>query len=399
MNETNQPAQAGREKCKAFCGMTAGAISRHAEAEREYRLTPFEPDLWHFNRRYCTPACRDARLSPIAPPTPAPAREVKVGQRRRNARETFTVYAIVGEHAIVCQVGQVDPVTHYVHRGDDSCCWESIAVLEDCEIVGDGPTPARERRAGQRWRSVSMSGSKPYVVEGTLLRREDFGGTLGPGWHIVDAIVNGKPREDGRYVFYDKTFASDREFVLLAEGPATSEPGRAETTCEPWCGEGLPPDGVCGYGFVDEPGRDLWRFTLPGETQRRRKGYVISWCSVECRERAIAANGRTVHPSLEGLRAFSAAIKGPAMPAQEAAKADPKCGSCVKPHPTVMERVRKGGRMWLCEPCMLAAESDQWSLMAFGSTGKPYKGPARLPRPKLAHVAGMHDDDLIGGGR
>lgn len=31
--------------------------------------------------------------------------------------------------------------------------------------------------------------------------------------------------------------------------------------------------------------------------------------------------------------------------------------------------------------------------------GKPYAGPERLPRPRRAHVAAMHDDDLIGGGR
>lgn len=67
-------------------------------------------------------------------------RKVEVGQRRRNRRDTFTVFAIIeGKRALVCQAGQIDPVTDFVHKGDESCCWESIEVLEDCEVVADAP--------------------------------------------------------------------------------------------------------------------------------------------------------------------------------------------------------------------------------------------------------------------
>ena len=58
----------------------------------------------------------------------------------------FTIYAIIGDHAVVCQAGQVDPVTDYVHKGDDSCCWESLAVLADCELVSDAPATSEPGR-------------------------------------------------------------------------------------------------------------------------------------------------------------------------------------------------------------------------------------------------------------
>ncbi len=80
MNETTtQPAQAGREKCKPFCGMTYVQLGLGTD-----RKSP-EIDSWRSNSAYplhgsgydrpvwCSEMCREARLPHISPPTPAPA--------------------------------------------------------------------------------------------------------------------------------------------------------------------------------------------------------------------------------------------------------------------------------------------------------------------------------------
>jgi hypothetical protein len=69
-------------------------------------------------------------------------RAVEVGQRRRAHSKVYTVYAIEGRKAIVCQAGEVDSVDGYVHKGDSHCCYESVSVLADCELLPDVPAAA-----------------------------------------------------------------------------------------------------------------------------------------------------------------------------------------------------------------------------------------------------------------
>jgi hypothetical protein len=53
--------------------------------------------------------------------------------------------------------------------------------------------------------------------------------------------------------------------------------------------------------------------------------------------------------------------------------------------------------LWCCETCLLDREAVLGAMTK--ASGTPCTGPERLDRPKLTHVAGMHDDDLIGGAR
>lgn len=199
-----------------------------------------------------------------------------------------------------------------------------------------------ERRKGQRYKGPI---GEVYVLS--------FFGT--ERWYADCGEIKGvpMPREDQPDLWGD--------YTLLA----TAEPGK----CEPWCGYGLPPDDVCGYGFIDGPGDEREYFKLPGKSQRR-KGYVFSWCSNECREKAIAPNAK-------------------APPAQEAPKAAPVCGSCGKSRATVAMRfvAEVGAQYPWCEPCYLGVEM-QYSARTANATGTPYKGPERL-RNVLARDEGI----------
>lgn len=87
-----------------------------------------------------------------------------------------------------------------------------------------------------------------------------------------------------------------------------------------------------------------------------------------------------------------------AQPAPQPAPAKPVCvGSLHACEGPVIQRVVGAIRGPMCESWMFRLESIM--TRATPASGTPYTGPERLERPKLAHVAGMHDDDLIGGAR
>lgn len=139
--ETN--ATVDRTKCKAWCGHKSWnddmARVQLGRAEGEGYVADGENGT--VRAVWCTAACRDARLPPIAAPVAQPQhierRGVEVGQRRRSHHQTYIIYAIEGRCAFVCKDGDVEVSDGYVHDG--GCCWESIAVLEDCELIADAP--------------------------------------------------------------------------------------------------------------------------------------------------------------------------------------------------------------------------------------------------------------------
>lgn len=71
-----------------------------------------------------------------------------------------------------------------------------------------------------------------------------------------------------------------------------------------------------------------------------------------------------------------------------------RCWNCEKPGLTVVLRISRRHmetcEHYECDSCYLFYES------CLTGPGNPYTGPERLPRPKMAHVAGSHDDDLLG---
>lgn len=67
---------------------------------------------------------------------------------------------------------------------------------------------------------------------------------------------------------------------------------------------------------------------------------------------------------------------------------------CKTPTALVLERVLTQERQWMCDGCYFKVEQYIGRSMAFETTGTPYDGPERLPRPRMAHVGGMHDEDL-----
>jgi hypothetical protein len=71
-----------------------------------------------------------------------------------------------------------------------------------------------------------------------------------------------------------------------------------------------------------------------------------------------------------------------APPVQEAPKvpAKPPCRKCGQP----------GSAIEWCDPCWCG-----YVTWLGSQSGKPYAGPERIDR-RLAHVSGMHDDDLVG---
>lgn len=90
------------------------------------------------------------------------------------------------------------------------------------------------------------------------------------------------------------------------------------------------------------------------------------------------------------------AMKAKPTPAVEA-KRTRVCFECDKPAPNVLMRVTREARELLCDICMTRKEEQVHDLMMFESTGAPYKGTERLPRPRLAHVGGLHDEDMLEG--
>jgi hypothetical protein len=75
----------------------------------------------------------------------------------------------------------------------------------------------------------------------------------------------------------------------------------------------------------------------------------------------------------------------------------PVCSVKLYPHndaaPVIMRTWSKRlGPTPTCEPCFLSLEET--AFKATVGTGKPYTGPERLPRPRLAHSMGIEDPTL-----
>jgi hypothetical protein len=86
----------------------------------------------------------------------------------------------------------------------------------------------------------------------------------------------------------------------------------------------------------------------------------------------------------------------PAEQPKSAAKG-PVCSVKLYPHndaaPVIMRTWSKRlGPTPTCEPCFLSLEET--AFKATVGTGKPYTGPERLPRPRLAHSMGIEDPTL-----
>jgi len=114
---TTQPTQAGREKCKPWCGAEPGSAAwkTYGNApENVFNGGAFAvktADGGLEKTRYCSPGCLAAKSPPLTPPTPAPAREVKVGQRYQSSRT-----------GNICKVEWINLAT-----GRLGLCWETGA--------------------------------------------------------------------------------------------------------------------------------------------------------------------------------------------------------------------------------------------------------------------------------
>lgn len=106
MNETTtQPAQAGREKCAAACGRT---WKYYVDSDCS-PMSCHSVDTGDDDQVWCSRACRDARLPPIAPPAPAPARERRPVRGDRlewiSTGDRYTVLSCDGTHVITRRDG------------------------------------------------------------------------------------------------------------------------------------------------------------------------------------------------------------------------------------------------------------------------------------------------------
>jgi len=264
-----------------------------------------------------------------------------------------------------------------------------------------------ERRPGQRWRSSRPLNGKPYVIEGTLAIRHDFGGTLGICWHIVNATLNGVPKPDGEYVFYGGNWTDARgTMTLLADVPTAP---KVECKAPEWCGKkygaaGVPYRRSCGFPMYFAHGNDF-NVAVKDDEQ--------TWCSLECRDRVPPLESKPAETGkccrvVNGSRPCSLEAghpgnlhisfsKAPTVP--EAPKASgPVCvgygaSSAHECRGPTLARVVGAIRGSMCEAWMFRLESTV--TRATSSSGEPYAGPERLDRPTMAHVANAHDDDLV----
>jgi hypothetical protein len=220
-------------------------------------------------------------------------------------------------------------------------------------------------------------------------------------------------------------------------------PLAAKAACQPWCGRALPDDGVAVYGFIDGPEDEREFFKLSGATCRR-KGYVLGWCSMKCRDRAAQpaeikrteghirlcrvnrggdcnctglaqpaeqpkqltardVNGGPVRSDSKFTDdmpvKFMAKLPARHRPAEQPKPAKgPVCqaatGRCPDAPKTriIMDYIRKKPlRVEWCDPCALAYEQHHVTTAQYG---KPYTGPERIVKPPMAHSMGLEDPTL-----
>ena len=220
------------------------------------------------------------------------------------------------------------------------------------------PAPApQERRAGQRY----QSGSDRVTL------RADIGDG---GWYVC---LPGEVDEGEGYVHDGACCWRSRLWLdnarPISDAPATSEPERAEHVA-----------------YTLECG-----FRVAGDSKAQ----------ADCARSGHEANCIECNPMLQPTQ-----YREPHQPAQEAAKAEPRprCENrdCATPYQNVAQRwcanYTSIGRKLpaelelSCEPCHLLDEKEFAELTPSG--GRPYAGPARLPRPRLAHSLGVEDPCL-----
>jgi hypothetical protein len=141
----------------------------------------------------------------------------------------------------------------------------------------------------------------------------------------------------------------------------------------------------------------------------------IVYCSDACLPPLAAQPAEAIRERLHASPCYCAdcGYDHPAEQPKPAAKGPQRCenNDCETPLQNVAQRwfaYSDGSRRvmleWSCEPCHLRDEVEFAGLMAFETTGVTgiLRNPAipeRIVKPPMAHIAGMHDDDLIGGAR
>lgn len=221
-------------------------------------------------------------------------------------------------------------------------------------------------------------------------------------------------------------------FSLLSDAPAAAPLAADRTGCKAWCGR---TDQRPGYGDNLGGGREWqpdFRYwdVADGDIPAALVGKPM-WCTGDCRDARLppiaAQPAETKLPCHHCKAIVEASADAVMVMCAECVTAGHSFGknkpapqpAPAKPHdfsdPYCARRFN-GNVVRLCVSCGAFDKDDlrevacrvipEWRerYEANGpwrrdQAGTPYTGPERLERPKLAHVAGMHDDDLIGGAR
>jgi hypothetical protein len=182
--------------------------------------------------------------------------------------------------------------------------------------------------------------------------------------------------------------------ALVADAPATPQPSAPvvdRAACEAWCG--------MVYGTQTVP---LSAFLNPDDPigKWKRGGY----CSKQCADNrhpplaAQPAEAKACYRCLVGYGQHTPPCvrAQPAEQPKPAAKVECRVRFSVSGcFGEVLDRVltKAGVAVPCCETCMVA-QDGQFARSKIHTTGKPYTGPERLPRPRLAHSMGIEDPTL-----
>jgi hypothetical protein len=192
--------------------------------------------------------------------------------------------------------------------------------------------------------------------------------------------------------------------------PATPQPSAPVVACKApeWC------------GFKDGDASDPRRSDYMNDDSHNYGEFVGGryFCSAECvpplaaqpAEACSCPHGQhttdgkcSIHRT-GGIvsRGFAGCECAKCKPAEQPKPAKgPVCtngSDCPTPTAHVLERVLREERQFMCDRCYLLGES----FLMGGNSTRVLRDPAipgRIATPPMAHIAGMHDDDLIGGAR
>jgi len=142
---TTQPAQAGREKCAApeWCGMKEIGHDPRDKAyfsdERDNIGVVIDGHI------YCSLDC-PSRLPPIAPPTPAPARERRAGQRWRSGH-TPPIEFVLAERLVDTNLGYLHGPMETWLSTDGRRWYFGEIELRALTLLSDAPATSEPGRA------------------------------------------------------------------------------------------------------------------------------------------------------------------------------------------------------------------------------------------------------------